>query len=414
MKIPDILINNIDENEKENFETKLIRDNVCKGRILAVVVVIYEAVLIFADVLTSLLKVDNRFAFDTYFVMYAIMIVINVIFLLLTKKVNNKSEISEDQKREFGTLILVYVTLVISWGSMVSLMDQRLYGQLMAFMVNLSVCSVVYLMDNKKIQFPYLISILILVIGLPYFQDSRDILIGHYVNLFIFVSLSWLMSRILYHNYCTNYTGNILLNKANFLLEIEIEENRIINKKLAVANGQLKELALLDELTGVPNRRSFREFIDRAFQLYVKDDSTISVIMIDFDFFKQFNDCYGHEEGDKALIAIANEINSIVEEASEFVVRWGGEEFVYAAFNKSPEEIADTAETIRSRVADLEISHETSSICPYITVSLGTCTIRIADKKDIGKTIRLADRALYMAKNSGRNCTRTFSGKDAQ
>ena len=238
----------------------------------------------------------------------------NVMFLLLTRGADKKNEITDGQIKKWGVIVVVYVTLIMSWGSVLSLLDQRLYGQVMAFMVNLSICSVVYLLDNRKILFSYLISVTILAAGLPFFQHSSDILIGHYANLFIFILLSWLLSRVLYNNYCENYTDNVLLKKTNLLLEIEIEENRIVNKKLAAANGQLKELTLLDELTGIPNRRNFREFIDRAFQAYAKENSTISVIMMDFDYFKQFNDCYGHDAGDKALIAIANEINSAVEE----------------------------------------------------------------------------------------------------
>jgi diguanylate cyclase (GGDEF)-like protein len=195
------------------------------------------------------------------------------------------------------------------------------------------------------------------------------------------------------------------------LLAKEIEENRKINVRLEIANNQLKELTLLDELTGIPNRRSFREFIDRAFQFYIKECSAISIIMIDIDFFKQFNDFYGHDEGDKALIAVANQITSVVDEPSEFVVRWGGEEFIYAAFNKSQEVIAETANVIRAKISDLKIPHNDSPINQYISVSLGSCTIQITDKKDISKAIKLADSALYMAKNSGRNCVKTLSGE---
>jgi diguanylate cyclase (GGDEF)-like protein len=411
MKIPNFLINKIDPSEEKDFQTKMVLDNIRRGRILALLVIGYEAVLIFIDMLASWLKVDNRFAFDAYIVMYVIMAAMNVMFLLLTRGADKKNAISDDQIIRWRIVVIAYVTLILAWGSVLSLLDQRLYGQVMAFMVNLSVCSVIFLMDNKKILFSYLISVAILASGLPFFQRSSDILIGHYANLFIFILLSWLLSRVLYHNYCESYTDNVLLKKTNLLLEIEIGENRIVNKKLAAANGQLKELTLLDELTGIPNRRSFREFIDRAFQPYATENSTISVIMMDFDYFKQFNDCYGHEAGDKALIAIANEINSVVEEPAEFVARWGGEEFVYVAFGKSPGEIAETAEAIRTKVSRLKIAHTASPVFPYVTLSLGISTVRITDKRDIGRTIALADSALYMAKDSGRNCVRSLGNE---
>ena len=80
------------------------------------------------------------------------------------------------------------------------------------------------------------------------------------------------------------------MKKSKIMLEKEIEENKDINNRLAIANLQLKKLALIDELTGIPNRRGFRNYIDIAFDSYVNEDSIISVIMIDIDFFKQYND----------------------------------------------------------------------------------------------------------------------------
>ena len=182
-----------------------------------------------------------------------------------------------------------------------------------------------------------------------------------------------------------------------------------ITIRLAIANSQLKEYALMDELTGIPNRRSFREFIDRAFQNDVKEGSTLSVVMIDIDYFKQFNDSYGHEEGDKALIAVANQINAVIEDPSEFVVRWGGEEFIYAAFNRSEAEIEATANTIRQKVSDLNIVHAESPVHPHITISLGTSTIPATEKKDVNKAIKLADQALYFAKSYGRDCIKSIN-----
>lgn len=408
MKTPYFLKNTISEQEKKNFETAVITDNVHRGKILAIVVSVFEVMYIIIDIISVVLKVDSRFEFNNYLVMYSLMIIINIMYLLFIRKFDNASIISENQRKKFNIAIIVYITLILSWGSVVSLMDQKLYGQLMAYVVNITICSVIYLLDNKKILIPYCISALILIIGLPYFQNSSDILIGHYVNLVVFIIISWLASRLLYHNYCENYTGKMLLNRSSLLLEKEIEEKRQINLKLAIANERLKELAAMDELTGIPNRRSFRNFMDRAFELYIKEDSTLSIIIIDIDFFKQYNDYYGHEEGDKTLIAVANQINSTVKEPSECVVRWGGEEFIYAAFNKSKQEVNEIANTIKAKVSALKIAHISSSIDTYISVSLGMCTIHVTKKEDINKAIILADRALYFAKSSGRNCVKAL------
>jgi diguanylate cyclase (GGDEF)-like protein len=402
MKRPNFLDSEIATDDRESFWIELLGENMHRGKILAFVIIGFETVLLLTDIITSLLRVDSRFAFDDYLMMYSIMIAVTAVYLL-TVRTFRKYLYDVGRKRNLETIVIVYITFVMSWGSVVSLMDQKLYGQLLTFMVNMIVCSVIYLLDNRKILIPYAVSVLILALGLPFFQESSDILIGHYVNLAVFISISWLTSRILYHNFVDNFNSSKLLDRYNRLLENEIDENKRINARLEAANKQLQGLALLDELTGIPNRRSFREFIERAFPACVINGSTLSLIMIDIDFFKQFNDRYGHEAGDKTLIAVANQINAVVREPGEFVTRWGGEEFVYASFNKAEEETAQMAATIGAKVSELRIAHDDSPIAPYITVSIGLCTIPLLEKRDVTTAIRLADRALYAAKNGGRN-----------
>ncbi len=303
------------------------------------------------------------------------------------------------QLRNLEIGLLVYITLIMSWGSIVSLMDQKLYGQLMVFMINMIICSVIYYLDNKKIMIPYGCSVLVLLIGLPFFQNSRDILIGHYVNLSVFIIISWLASRIIFLSYYRDYESNIMLQKTNLNLERKILENSVINSKLAALNLQLNELALIDELTGIPNRRSFRNHIDIAFERYVNDHSTLSIIMLDIDYFKQFNDINGHIAGDRVLRAVANQVNSVVRHDMDFVARWGGEEFIYGAFNSSAEEIEGIAEAIRSKVYDLKVPHQFSK-------KWAICTLKVNGIVDVSKCIEGADKALYLAKSKGRNCVK--------
>jgi predicted signal transduction protein with EAL and GGDEF domain len=180
----------------------------------------------------------------------------------------------------------------MTWGSVVSLMDQRLYGQLMVFMANMISCSVIYVLSSKRLVIPYAVSIIILAGGLPFAQPSSDVLVGHYVNLAAFIVISWVASRIIYHYYYDYYISHKLLNETNKLLESKNNEIARVNKKLAIANDRLKELAMLDELTGIANRRCFREFIDREYQRCMSRTNrdspcTLSVVMFDIDYFKQ-------------------------------------------------------------------------------------------------------------------------------
>jgi diguanylate cyclase (GGDEF)-like protein len=400
------------------MELGLVTENIRRGCLLAVIVAVFEAACILGDIVTSILRVDGRFDFTAYLLMYALMLLLNLVFVWAIAKYGGRPKKVRADKAKLEKMLLAYVTLVMSWGSVVSLMDQRLYGQLMAFMVNLIACSVIYIFSCRKLVVPYAVSISILAAGLPFCQSSRDILVGHYVNLTVFIILSWLTSRIIYRYYYEYYISSKLLNESNRLLESKNIEIARVNKKLALANERLKELALLDELTGIANRRCFREFIDREYRRCMdRADSALppcamSVEMFDIDNFKQYNDRYGHDEGDKVLAAVANEINSVIEESRELAVRWGGEEFIYAAFDSGCEAAYKTAETIRNRIADLKIMNEPAPEPTYITVSAGVCTALIVEKKDVADGIRLADKALYMAKSGGRNRVVVINGED--
>lgn len=390
----------------ETLLREMLTVNMRRGRILAIIIIGFELIIAAADVCASILKVDNRFLFNDYLIMYIIMIFINAAWLLLIHRFKDFKDSSINQLKRMELYTVVYVILIMSWGSIIALMDQKLYGNLTAFMVNMITCSVLFYLDNKKILIPYACSVLILFIGLPYSQKSQDVLIGHYINLIFFVVIAWFASRIVFLNYYDDFKVRDLLNKSNRLLEEEIELNKNTNMKLTFANYQLSTLSLIDELTGIPNRRSFRNYIDLSFESRTKEDCVLSVIMIDIDLFKEFNDNYGHNEGDKVLIAVANVINSVVSHTRDFAARWGGEEFIFASFNTNEEYIGTVAELIRQKVYSRHIPHEHSNVCDYISVSLGISTMNISGIEDVSKAIDQADKALYLAKRNGRNCVK--------
>jgi diguanylate cyclase (GGDEF) domain len=412
MRMADIFTLGIEDSEKENLKRSMLEDNIHRGKILAKVVIGFEVILSVIDVSASILKVDNRFHFSNYFLMYMLMILLNIAFCFMVSRVGDLSNKPISYLNRLENSLVVYITLVMLWGSIISLMDQKLYGQLMAYMVNMIACSVFYYLDNKKVLIPFSISILALFLGLPLFQSSSDILIGHYVNLTVFSFLFWLTSRILYLNYCNDFKNRSLINKSNILLASEIEQNRIINMKLEEANEQLRELALKDELTGIPNRRGLNNYIDFIYEYSLDKGSLISIIMMDIDNFKQYNDNYGHNAGDKVLISIADQINSVVRHSKHFIARFGGEEFIYVAIHTNEKQIAVIAETIRKKIEELKITHEYSQGGKYVSISLGTSTVRVYKRENILQCIEFADRALYRAKTNGRNCVASMDIAD--
>jgi len=394
----------VEDSQKDKFRLNLLQDNIRRGRILAITMIIFECILIAVDIFSAIVVADDRFHFDIYLAMYIIMAGMNWVYLEVVKNIHIDKPISLDQIRKYEIIITVYITAIMSWASIVSLMDQKLYGQLMVFMIIMTTSSVLYYLETKIIWIPYFISVLILVIGLPFFQPSSDILIGHYVNLIVFIATTYLASRIIFSNYVNDFNHKVLLSESNQLLEQEIEENKAVNNKLELANFQLKRVALIDELTGIPNRRGFRNYIDTSFESQVGHDSVLSILMIDIDFFKQYNDHYGHDAGDEVLIEVSNEIDSIVKNTGGYFCRWGGEEFVYIHFNGTNDMIRNIAQMIRQSIYEKKIPNGYSSVGEYISISIGTSTVKIAGKEDVAKVISLADQALYQAKDNGRNC----------
>lgn len=412
-----VLNESLGEEDLLEFRRNAMMENFHRGAELAKFIILFELLLLLTAIAAYFLKIDGRFLFGEYISMYLMMMVFNLLFLLFAGQYKNTGQLTIQQLDRLEDGIMVYAALLMSWGSLLTLMDQKLYGQLVAFMINMIMLSVLFLLDDRRIKVPYGCSVLILAVGLPLFQSSKDILIGHYVNLSIFIFISWLASRIIFKNYYNSFVSRTLLEKSKILLEEEAEEIKAMNIKLDSANRQLQELALVDELTGIPNRRSFRNFVDSIFSRPFAPDSTFTFLMIDIDFFKQYNDHYGHNEADKVLIAVANEIHSIILNPMEFVVRWGGEEFIYCALSEqavTENALSKLTETIRAKIAALKIPHNVSNHCDFLTVSIGASTICASCSIPVSKGIDLADQALYAAKKDGRNCVKYLIDERAE
>lgn len=165
----------------------------------------------------------------------------------------------------------------------------------------------------------------------------------------------------------------------------------------------LEDLSALDGLTGIPNRRRFDEFLTREWRRSVREPAMLSVVIIDIDFFKAFNDTYGHGAGDDCLKKVARTLSQNVKRPTDFVARYGGEEFVCLLPGTDLEGAHQVAENMRRAVEVLKIPHLQSSVADHVTVSLGVAVTIPARDGNPGALIEGADRSLYRAKGKGRN-----------
>ncbi len=183
--------------------------------------------------------------------------------------------------------------------------------------------------------------------------------------------------------------------------------------RLAEANKILKKLSSLDGLTGVPNRRRFDEVLEQEWLRAIRHSTSISLIMIDIDFFKLFNDTYGHQGGDDCLKQVAKTIDESTKRVTDMVARYGGEEFVAVLPETGTNGALAVAETMRANVEAQRIPHENSKVTDHVTISLGAATAVPERGSRAEDLIAAADQALYEAKNHGRNQVRSMGLKHA-
>ncbi len=166
--------------------------------------------------------------------------------------------------------------------------------------------------------------------------------------------------------------------------------------------NELEHLAITDGLTSLYNRRYFNQILPQEINRAKRNKKCIAFIMLDIDFFKQYNDAYGHLKGDETLVKVAHTIKHYFNRASDFCFRLGGEEFGIICTVNSPQESLNQAKVLRKAIEKLEILHTKSKISPFVTASLG---IIISDTTVCEDNLySLADEALYRAKETGRNC----------
>ena len=182
-------------------------------------------------------------------------------------------------------------------------------------------------------------------------------------------------------------------------------EQRVAERtsELQQANARMALLSRTDSLTGLPNRRRFDEVLESEHTRLHRSGMPLSLIMIDVDYFKLFNDTYGHVSGDDCLRQIATVIASLVQRAPDLPARYGGEEFAIILPETEAQGATALAERIRAGIEQQAIPHKASSVLDCVTVSLGVITVQATDLPVASEAVKLADAQLYQAKASGRN-----------
>jgi diguanylate cyclase (GGDEF)-like protein len=196
----------------------------------------------------------------------------------------------------------------------------------------------------------------------------------------------------------------VLARIENQLKLVEIQKKlKEQNNLLQKFNQELQHQNGIDSLTSIANRRRFDEYLTQEWNRLKREKAWLALILADIDYFKAYNDFYGHQAGDKCLSAVAQAINLTIQRPADLAARYGGEEFAILLPNTKPEGARQVAEAIKLAVTKLHILHERSPVSSYITISMGISSLVPNPQLSLEILVNYADRALYQAKQKGRN-----------
>ena len=176
-----------------------------------------------------------------------------------------------------------------------------------------------------------------------------------------------------------------------------------LNSELQSHKEKLAQMSYVDGLTSLANRRRFNDFLETEWNRAVRSGSPLSLIILDIDFFKQFNDHYGHSAGDECLALVARALSNCIKRSGDLVARFGGEEFAIVLPETEFSGAKCIAAQIQNSISELAIGHEYSQIAPHVTVSSGIASCIPAEKNSHMELLEAADKQLYAAKEAGRN-----------
>ncbi len=223
-----------------------------------------------------------------------------------------------------------------------------------------------------------------------------------YINIDVWSEGNWIVQ-----DWLRLVFSSIILTFVMYMNESALEESdrrlNIIRKRERLHLKELKELSITDQLTGLYNRRHYNNMLPKLISLAKRNNRYVTFFILDIDYFKNYNDHYGHVKGDEALIKVSHAIKNHIQRGDDFVFRLGGEEFAGIIISENKDKTHEWIMSICQIIEDLKIEHEKSTISNYVTASIGISTISHEKEYDMDKLYTFADEALYSAKHEGRN-----------
>lgn len=385
----------MDDREQLLIKSEIIKQNLHKISLLNrdfTIVIVF--LFLFTNIITNIpiLNLDNLINIS-YFNFFSLFTFNFLIFLIVDIR---KIQINNDNIKKVELFITLYVTFFLSIGAFISMREQEIYNPLLIYTMILFTCSSFLVLSVKQVSIPLITSTCVLLLGL-YLQHGFDqIFILQLLYIASIIPIAFFISQSFYYSFKRSIKFQIEMVR-------EAQISRELTKKLREANRKLELQSMLDPLTSLFNRRAYNNYLKELQTKLLENSYDLSVIMIDVDCFKMYNDTYGHAEGDKVLLKIAQVLKDLADEYHCFATRWGGEEFALLLFDVPEAFVKEMCNEVKTRVNQLQINHNTSHISDVVSVSIGASTKTILQPDDILACIKQADEALYFVKEHGRN-----------
>lgn len=372
---------------KNEFTDGINKINVSRAKATCLMFIFLESMLI---IVTSVIKrnnfLQNRHLY--YMVMYLLLLIAMIMFLLIFIKLEKNIPVHRTGINILGTF---FISFILCWCAGISLLDQMSSGQIIVYAFAIIAVAVTPVLKPYALLLIYLCVQTAFLILLPFFEASGKLPYTDAINSTTFIIVSWFISNMRYKKQIAQFNNEKKIQRIN-------SELKLLNDELEEANRKLEKLSQTDGLTGISNRFMFDRTIESEWNRCKRLSLPLSLLMFDVDFFKAFNDNYGHPAGDDCLRKVAGVLKSCAKRSSDTVARYGGEEFVIILPNTGKEAASAIAEQIRKKVEELSILHNYSPVSKYVTVSVGINTAVPSSELSIVQFVKNTDKALYKAK----------------
>ncbi len=365
------------------FRDAATADNICRERVLAVLILSASLLLMAIDYgvlvfkpdshrILSIMAIISRLSFCAFL----------LVFLLATSSKSRRTS----SRGYFWDTTMVGVSLAWIGAFSGALLVVR--PGIEPYLLGVLITGCFLFQDTRRSILFYSVGFLSFVFSVFYFRPEFSILLSSLVNATLATLLAFVMSRIVFRMRLDSFRDAQNIAGQRRLMQESVE--------------YLQKLSYLDALTGIANRRFLEMSLSREWKLESRSGQPLSVIMIDIDWFKLYNDTYGHIPGDDCLRQVAAALESAVRRPSDLVCRYGGEEFCILLPMTEREGAIFTAKRMMKAIHDLKI-HHCSSIIGQVTVSMGIATRLPHHSEHYDSLVQSADAALYHAKIAGKN-----------